>query len=154
MICDFHSLRRGTGYIMGPSLQFVRVECPDWLVSSTPGSESPGHRLLLLLQARYAALLIYTSIHISSGHLPWHHTTSLSHSSVLFLKSLTQPLRALEDLVDAASNATLFLGRKAFGCEVVDAVFETVLHHVRVHLVSVSLCFEESCRSGEGDAHS
>jgi hypothetical protein len=39
-----------------------------------------------------------------------HHATGLSHGSVLLLESLTETLRALDELVDAAHGATLFLG--------------------------------------------
>lgn len=50
------------------------------------------------------------------------------------MESLVQAGRALEVLVDAAKDTLLFTVDKGFGGEVVDAVVETALDHLRVHL--------------------
>jgi hypothetical protein len=63
-----------------------------------------------------------------------HETTWLSHGSVLFLESLTKTLGTLDELVDAAHGATLFLGWELGRGEVVDAVLEAALDKVAVHL--------------------
>lgn len=63
------------------------------------------------------------------------HASLLCHLSILLLEALTQALRALEELVDAAHHATFFLTGQALGCEVGNAIIEASLDKVRVHLI-------------------
>lgn len=63
-----------------------------------------------------------------------HEATGLGHGGVLFLEPLTETLRALDELVDAAHGATLLFGRELGRGEVVDAVLEAALDEVGVHL--------------------
>lgn len=59
---------------------------------------------------------------------------TLHHSRVLFLESLVQPGRALQVLVNATKNALFFAVDEGLGGEIVDAVVETALDHLGVHL--------------------
>lgn len=58
----------------------------------------------------------------------------MSHGCILFLESLAEALRALDELVDAAHGAALLLGRELGRGEIIDAVLEATLDEVAVHL--------------------
>jgi len=68
-------------------------------------------------------------------------TARLRHGGILFLEPVAQPLRTLHLLVDASHDAALFAGAEGLALEAVDAVVETPLDEVGVHLtpgVSIS----------------
>lgn len=52
----------------------------------------------------------------------------------MFLESLTETLRALEELIYTSHDTAFFLGVDLCGGEVVDAILETLLDKVGVHL--------------------
>lgn len=77
---------------------------------------------------------LHIVVHCSVLYLSAGKAALLCHGSVLLLEALAESLRALEEFVDAAHDATLLLGEKGLGGEVGDAVGEAALDEVGVHL--------------------
>lgn len=71
------------------------------------------------------------------AHLPAGET-ALGHGGILLLEAVAQALGALHVLVDAAHHAALLARRKRLALEAVDAVVETPLDEVGIHLPSMS----------------
>lgn len=102
----------------------------------------PGGTPTLLQSTSSPALITFPPIprhsrnpgYQKTGRLFAAQLTALHHSSVLLLEPLVQALRALEVLVDAAHDALLFTVDQGLGGEIVDAVVETALDHLGVHL--------------------
>jgi len=63
-------------------------------------------------------------------------TSRLCHGCVLLLEPVAQSLRSFHVLVDASHNAALFPRSEGLALEAIDAVVETPLDKVRVHLMS------------------
>lgn len=63
----------------------------------------------------------------------------LCHCGVLLLEAVTQALRALHVLVDASHDTSLFPRGERFALEAVDAVVETLLDKVGIHLEAKSV---------------
>lgn len=70
----------------------------------------------------------------AATRLPAGEGAALGHGSVLLLEAVSEPLGALEDLVDAPHDAALLARAQRLGGEVGDAVVEAALDQVRVHL--------------------
>lgn len=71
-----------------------------------------------------------------SPHLTARHLPALHHGGILLLEPLVQTSRALEVLIDAAHDTLLLAVDEGLGGEIIDAVVETPLHHLGVHLDS------------------
>jgi hypothetical protein len=69
--------------------------------------------------------------------LPSDGSAGLRHGGILLLEPVAQPLRGLHLLVDASHDAALFARGEGLALEAVDAVVETPLDEVGVHLMAV-----------------
>lgn len=86
-------------------------------------------------------------------------TASLCHGSILLLKPIAQALRALHVLIYASHDTALFSGGERLAFEAVDAVVETALDKIRVHLMSdplaprTEVALRHGVHSAVGDGH-
>ena len=75
----------------------------------------------------------------------------MCHGSVLLLEPVTQPLGRLHVLVHASHDAALLSRGKGLALEAVDAVVETPLDEIGVHLVPDRSAMEPSIEVARRD---